>query len=69
MLHLSSDDLASVSVVVGALEAQIAELGPASKISHLWNDWAASLGPASKGGTDRHLELILDLVTPGGFEG
>jgi hypothetical protein len=65
MLHLSSEDTASVGAVLGTLEAQIAELGAESKIRHLWRDWTDLLGPAGLGAIDRSLNLVLDQVTPG----
>lgn len=64
MLHLSSEDMASISVVVGTLEARLAELGPASKIAHLWRDWTDLLAPAASGQPDVALELELGEVTP-----
>jgi hypothetical protein len=61
---LATEDVASVSEIIDALEAQIAQLGPASKVVHLWRDWMDLLGPSASGETDRAIDLALNLVTP-----
>lgn len=66
MLHMSSEDIASVGVVLSALERQAAKLGPTSKVIHLWRDWSDLLAPADTGTADRPLDLVLDQATPGG---
>lgn len=64
MLHLSSEDIASVVAIVGCLEDQAGKLGSKSKIAYLWRDWSDLLKPSTTGETDHALTVALDQVTP-----
>lgn len=68
-MRLSSEDVASVGIVLGALKMQAAALHPASRIAHLWRDWIDLLEPtadvASDGMVrDRALLIALDQTSP-----
>lgn len=46
MLHLSSEDTASIGVVLAVLDHEARALG-SSKMAGVWRDWAALLRPTA----------------------
>jgi hypothetical protein len=44
-MHLTSEDTASIVLVLGVLEQEVLNLGPASMVAGVWTDWADALRP------------------------
>jgi len=47
MLHLSSEDMASVAAVLAVLDQQARNLEPVSRVADVWRDWADLLRPTA----------------------
>jgi hypothetical protein len=45
MLHMASEDVASLGAVIDALDGQAAKLGPGSQVADIWTCWADRLRP------------------------
>ncbi len=64
MLRLSSEEIASIGVVLAALKLEAAKLDPTSKVAGLWRDGIDLLKPTHAGVEDRALTLRLSQVNP-----
>jgi hypothetical protein len=68
-MHLTSGDTASVTAVLGTLDAQASVGGATSNMAGVWRDWADLLRPTAElqDGepiTDRALLIVIESVTP-----